>query len=411
MLILTIILIILIDIDNCIGDIIIIIRKQEAGGDYLFSDTETAPTGTEESIKKKESIISENQRTAHKLELESLYNRKLGLEYKEHTYREELKKDTLTTKERLTLEFNIAGVEKELEEIEARIEDIKTIIEQGKASESRHKHYDKYLAFRNIRELLKNTDIKLGQIEKEAGCQAGYMSRLEKTENATEPTVEFLVTAAQKLNVSLDDLLYVTISSLSSTEIYMIKFLEKLIRDTKADRLNWIKEPLYVFKEIEKSDDGELYHPLFSKYQNHKGLKGIAVSEAGLPYIKTRSFFPSKTFGQMTEVIDDCYRLELKDQTTLYVMSVGEIESDEQAKGKAATEIWMHRKNGKPSCLCTDHEGKEIIIQLIFKLWLAVNQYDTRPKINKEHREAIDSFLRDEIDDNIVYDLIDDQPE
>lgn len=339
--------------------------------------------------------------TYYQEKLDSLRDEKTSLQYEEFTYQEKLKNEDLTSKDRISIQFKLSELNTRIADIDKEIIATHLMLDQEKASIARGKHYDKYLVFRNIRELLKSSDIKLGQIEKEAGCQAGYMSRLEKPESATEPTIEFLVTAAKMLGVSLDTLINTTITSFTATELYMIRFLEKLIRDTEEDKLSWVNEPQYTFKEIERSDDGELNHPLISRYQNHKGMKGIAVSEAGLPYVKIHSYFPSKTFGKLTEVSDDCYRLEMKNQTSLYIMSVAEAGSDENAKGKTALELWMHNKNGKISCLCTDHEGKDIIVQLVFKLWKSVVQYDTRPKISKEHRDVIDSFLRDDAFDII----------
>ena len=58
------------------------------------------------------------------------------------------------------------------------------------------KNFNKTLCFSNIRELLRqNPDVKIGQIEKEAGIRLGYMSRLEKDGNTSEPSMEFVVTA------------------------------------------------------------------------------------------------------------------------------------------------------------------------------------------------------------------------
>ena len=68
------------------------------------------------------------------------------------------------------------------------------------------KNFNKFLLFSNIRELLKASDIKIGQIEKEAGLQNGYMSRLEKLDNSTDPSAEFLVTVSKLLKVSIDSL-------------------------------------------------------------------------------------------------------------------------------------------------------------------------------------------------------------
>lgn len=53
------------------------------------------------------------------------------------------------------------------------------------------KNFNKYTCFNNIRALLKvNPDVKIGMIEKEAGVRLGYMSRLEKPDNSSEPTLD-----------------------------------------------------------------------------------------------------------------------------------------------------------------------------------------------------------------------------
>ena len=70
-------------------------------------------------------------------------------------------------------------------------------------------HYDKYQVFSNIRyHLNKNPNVKIGQIEKAAGIRLGYMARLIKEDNNTEPSVKFICKAAQMLGVSVDQLIY-----------------------------------------------------------------------------------------------------------------------------------------------------------------------------------------------------------
>ncbi len=65
-----------------------------------------------------------------------------------------------------------------------------------------YKNFNKTLCFSNIRELLRqHPEVKIGQIEKEAGIRLGYMSRLEKEGNTAEPSMEFIVTAAKLLKV------------------------------------------------------------------------------------------------------------------------------------------------------------------------------------------------------------------
>ncbi len=68
------------------------------------------------------------------------------------------------------------------------------------------KNFNKTLCFSNIRELLRqNLDVKIGRLKRKRGIRLGYMSRpAEKDGNTSEPSVEFVVTAAKLLKVSVD---------------------------------------------------------------------------------------------------------------------------------------------------------------------------------------------------------------
>ena len=46
----------------------------------------------------------------------------------------------------------------------------------------------------------------------------GYMSRLEKPDNSSEPTLEFVATAAKMLGVSIDFLISANIDEVTPTE-------------------------------------------------------------------------------------------------------------------------------------------------------------------------------------------------
>lgn len=299
--------------------------------------------------------------------------------------------------QRKNVEANEALYREELAEFDAQIKALKREIADLNAVIARNKHFDKYLLFQNIRELMKGTEIKLGQIEKEAGCQPGYMSRLDKTDSATDPTAEFIVTAAQILGVSVDVLLNVTIKEMSANELYMIRFLEKLIRDTIGEKLNWVKEPLYALQDIYEDEDGRIWHPLFDSYQD------IGINSGGNTYQTIQMYFPSEAFGRKTAIAGDCYHLELKNNATLYFMYVTEEGSADDEEGKCAFELWMYNKKSGASFLCSDHVGKQTINKLVFNLWITIEQYMTRPHVNKDHKSIIDAFMNDDESDELPF--------
>ena len=100
-------------------------------------------------------------------------------------------------------------------------------------------HYDKYQVFSNIRYYLnKNPNVKIGQIEKAAGIRLGYMARLSKEDNNTEPSLKFISTAARMLGVGIDQLIY---SNIGSEYEYISAFLNKMIASTINTKLLWEK--------------------------------------------------------------------------------------------------------------------------------------------------------------------------
>ena len=241
-----------------------------------------------------------------------------------------------------------------------------------------NKHFDKYLFFRNIRERLKQTDVKVGQIEKEAGCQRGYMSRLDKPESTTDPTAEFMITASQMLGVSLDLMLSTELSELSPTETYIASLLEKLIRDTTRDKIGWEVECEEYLEGIEPAYDLEPGHPLF-----------LFADEE-----HTISRFYSKAFGDDTVFHGNSYCCDLKNRSTLYLMNVACKDEDYSEDCNVATELWIYTPRKGISFLCGDW-GNSFIADLVKSLNRAAAKSSRQPIIKKDFREALDEYLSD----------------
>lgn len=361
-------------------------------------DAERRLAEIEESRKELEVSSREIRKLADRQKsLELLVLKRKSVEDRMLQCEEAAKATDIKESQQKNLEMNAALYREELEKMDTQIKMLEREVADLSAVISRKKHFDKYLLFQNIRELMKGTEIKLGQIEKEAGCQPGYMSRLDKTDSATDPTAEFIITAAQILGVSVDVLLNVTIKEMSANELYMVRFLEKLIRDTIGEKLSWVKEPLYSLQDIYENEDGQIWHPLFESYQSN------GVDSGGNTYAMTVSCFPSDAFGRNTEIAGDCYHLELKNNATLYFMYVMEEGSAEDEEGKCAFELWMYNKKSGASFLCSDHVGKQMITKLVFNLWMSIEQYMTKPRMNKDHKSIIDAFMNDDQSDELPF--------
>ena len=86
-----------------------------------------------------------------------------------------------------------AELEETLREIQEMIGFYRNLINNLETELADYKNFDKKLCLKNIRDLLKDKpEVKIGQIEKDAGVSAGYMSRLEKPDNNAEPSMNFI---------------------------------------------------------------------------------------------------------------------------------------------------------------------------------------------------------------------------
>ena len=256
------------------------------------------------------------------------------------------------------------------------------------------RNFNKSLCFSNIRELLRqNPDVKIGQIEKEAGIRLGYMSRLEKEGNKSEPSMEFIVTAAKLLKVSLDTLVSVNLTGLTPTEQYIVNFFDKLKADTLADKLDWNIESSDYLNRLEPDMNGYVDHPLFNLDTFYE------EGECEYPDEVTRVVFTSRSFGPKTFICGDCYKLRMKNGTTLYLMDIEKSVHKLNDAGAYAREIWTYTPQvGCQFLVCSKDETP--IAPLVDTLFSIVKERMQHPKLNKAVMYAIDSFMRDDLEDD-----------
>ena len=158
-------------------------------------------------------------------------------------------------KEKMTLEWKLAEAEQDEEDLDEP-----------------EKNFDKKTCLANIRFLLSMLSVRLGDIETNAGVSIGYLSRLEKEGNKSDPSIEFLATAAKMLGVTLDTLLYAKLGELSNDEKYLIQFLTMLKIDTDEDKIVWEMESAESLNNLQGMPDAySRPHPLFTLYGEDPG--------------------------------------------------------------------------------------------------------------------------------------------
>lgn len=266
--------------------------------------------------------------------------------------------------------------------------------EELDAIKNQHKNFNKSVCFSNIRELLKdNNDVKIGQIEKDAGIRLGYMSRLEKEDNTAEPNVEFIVTAAKLLNVSVDTLISYDLCGLTPTEKYLINFVEKLKVDTMADKLNWNVITKNEMDRYETDMNDNSLHPLLTS----ETIYLPSIGDYPEPY--ETNMYVSKTFDLETDIYGDCFDLRLKNGSKLYLMNITKMKTKTNQIQESVIEAVMYVPGGKRQVLATTKDEYPIG-ELLKNLYKVVKEHMKHPQVNKDVMYAIDAFMNDDLSDD-----------
>ena len=254
-----------------------------------------------------------------------------------------------------------------------------------------NKDFNKNLLLDNILYLVKEKNLKIGEVEVQAGVSPGYISR--NRDGNTKPSIEFIVNISSILNVSIDALTRVDFSAMTPTEKYLVSFIEKLIRDTTDDKLSWDVETKKYLNELETDNNGDVYHSLFqaTEFSAHNGDYYPA------PFCST--VFPSHSFEMNTTIHGDCFNLRLKNNTYLYLMNVEELKQDENDVTQIATEIWMFSSNTGRQFLCSNRIHTELSC-LVDLLYTSVQESSKHPIVKKEVKTVIDAFMKDDIYDD-----------
>lgn len=252
--------------------------------------------------------------------------------------------------------------------------------------------FNKKLMFENISFALKKFGKKIGELEASVGVSPGYISRTSKEPN-TKPGVDFVVNVAKELGTSIDTLLNVNMTELTPTEQYLLSFLEKLKKDTIDDKLIWNTESADSLNRQEPDMDGYVEHPLFS-YETF-----FEQSEVEYPEKVSRVVMTSKSFDCHTAITGECYNLEMKNHTILYIMSISKSVYRTNDINAFAKEIWMYKQGAGIQFLCSNKRSSPLSI-LVDDIYATVFEFSKHPKIKNELRYIIDSFMEDDNEDD-----------
>ena len=255
--------------------------------------------------------------------------------------------------------------------------------------------FKKDTLFGNIMFLLKEQGKRIGEFEADTGVSPGYISRASKEGNA-KPGIDFIIKAAEILNVSLDTLLEIDIYKLTPTEQYLVSFIKKLESDTNNDKLDWQVETAdYLNHELDTDMDGDCYHPLFELVPTYERDESGYLTEV------RNLIFSSRSYGNSTRIAGKCFNHKLKD-SSIYMMYITTNDAISKNQDEHSIEIWICKNCGANRFLCSTKETP-VISGIIENLYSAISEDTKHPKIPKDIKAIIDSFMKG--DDSNSYDI------
>lgn len=247
--------------------------------------------------------------------------------------------------------------------------------------------YDKKILLKNIYNLSKEKDLPISSLEMDAGVSQGYISRLNRPSNTSNPGIDVVASIAQSLSVSIDFLISYDPDNHTGTENYMISFLNKLLNDTKCDKLDWkIETPHDLSKNANN-------HPLYSFESFYR------QSECEYPDYIEDDVFVSKSFGCNTSIDGDCFNIRLKNGLKIYIMKISKDVYKLVDKTAHAVEIWMVQPGEEKKFVCSTKDDC-VFAELTRNLYQAATISSKHPKINKNIMHSIDAFMNDDLTDD-----------
>lgn len=252
------------------------------------------------------------------------------------------------------------------------------------------KDFDKSRCLANIYHLAKDKGIKLGDLETKAGVSVGYISRINKDDSTSKPSIDFLTGVAAVLDISLDALLYYDFEAATPSEAYLLKFIDRLYDDTMYHELPWDIETYYDLKNSGICEyDGKANHPLFTVHTVHE------PNDDGPPDYHSEALYNSAfRRNAETTLCGDSFKLPMTSEATLYLMKVEVNEDPDITYGEyGCFELYMVH-DGQRTPLCTsDSKHGSAFDTALMNLYDAVVESSQHSKIQPDVKEILDDFM------------------
>ncbi len=299
-------------------------------------------------------------------------------------YETKLNSDKLTKNKKYEAVEVITGNKKSIDKYENEI----MILNNFKSTLDKYlsddKCFDKYKCISNIKYFMNDKDIKIGLIENDANVRPGYMSRLNKPDNETMPSINFLISASKLLGVSIEELLFGNPGELSSNEKFINEFLNDLIIDTKKHEIHWNKEKSETFERRHCNRRVPTNHPLLEIVEDEEGNPGI--KEYTIKYI-------SKFFAEAEVYVKSCYSTMLPGSTNeVFIVGCFTNKADKIIPDNQFIEVYIVDKNDKSNPVCVSLKSAPTICSSLNSLFEIAANDSSNTYMDEDTRSIIMNY-------------------
>lgn len=254
------------------------------------------------------------------------------------------------------------------------------------------KRFNRERCLSNVDMLLTNKNKKLGELEINSGNRPGYLSRMKSGKSNSDPSIEFLMTASDELEVPLDLLVDSNLADLTSTEKFMLEFMRQLISDTNNDKLEWIRETLSEFEKVEIIHDMngyvEVSHPLYAISGKGTDSEYFECPVYNSLYFKDCGVRPCGNGYHTTLVPND---------QKIYIMDCAGGDDSDSLRGKRFFEIYMVEYdsygNASTKKICNTLEANSPLVATINSLIKTIIVSVSHVHIDNSVRNAIEAYM------------------
>lgn len=247
--------------------------------------------------------------------------------------------------------------------------------------------FDKKRCIENIYALAKEKGLKIGDIEEKAGVSKGYLSRINKEDSTSIPTIDLLASIAEQLGVGIDFLVNFPRGVLSPNEEFVYQFIDKLMRGTMAGKLDWVVETVGILSE---DTDSPVSNPLVRTTKNY--------SDEAEVWYDTHAYTSAIYSDGGTEVVGNCYHAALPtSRMTVYLNSIRyfipvEGERFASTRTEDVIEVYLVTDGVKP--LCSTYYVCDEIKKAVNDLYTAVSSAPSRIGLEDATKQSMKFFMK-----------------